>query len=475
MRSCAQQVRGVPPPAGGGAAVRSGGKPLDAATRAYFEPRFGHDFSSVRVHSDAHAASSIGAAAFTTGDHITFRDENLAGRRALLAHELTHVVQQRSGPVMPGMSRPGDPGESAADRNADAVLRGGYARVEGTAHAVQRSIFDSILEPPPLFESVKWLAEAKRYIEEPDVDEATREELRVLIARAESDIAVLQGKGEGAQVSQGSAVGVIGAVGFAGGTRSAGMALATKPNPWMIAAGLLLLGAAWLASTSGGRSARDEAMRDLGEALDSMGRVLRQATARPRPVAPPVTEAPPETADFPPTSAQKPSPAPKTQSGPKIDPVAPPIPHPDPDVDEDRRHKCVGRPGAARGGHNCHNDFALHVTGTNRDWDVVSSTAERASFDGVDATRTVYDVKTGYRLLVNPDPKLIGLRQRILGKLQDQAARQQRIAHACGYRLLWVFNDQEVQEFIDGFIEPETEFQDFPCDPNKTAEEGDQL
>jgi hypothetical protein len=81
--------------------LRSPGQPLDAATRAYFEPRFGHDFSKVRVHTDANAAEStttVNARAYTVGNNLVFgageyAPETDAGRR-LLSHELTHVVQQ---------------------------------------------------------------------------------------------------------------------------------------------------------------------------------------------------------------------------------------------------------------------------------------------------------------------------------------------------------------------------------------------
>ncbi len=77
------------------------GERLAPATRAFFEPRFGVDFGSVRVHRDAEAdrsARSIGALAYTTGSHIVFRaghyDSSSHQGRHLLAHELTHVVQQ---------------------------------------------------------------------------------------------------------------------------------------------------------------------------------------------------------------------------------------------------------------------------------------------------------------------------------------------------------------------------------------------
>ena len=82
-------------------ALRSSGEPLDRLTRAEMEGRFGRDFGPVRVHSDAPAAASaseIDARSYTAGNHIVFAAGEYApatgAGRALLAHELTHVVQQ---------------------------------------------------------------------------------------------------------------------------------------------------------------------------------------------------------------------------------------------------------------------------------------------------------------------------------------------------------------------------------------------
>ena len=83
--------------------IRGGGQPLSESTRAFFERRFGIDFSQVRVHADSQAAqtaSAVNARAFTFGWDIVFGAEQYEpsaseGRR-LLAHELTHVVQQKS-------------------------------------------------------------------------------------------------------------------------------------------------------------------------------------------------------------------------------------------------------------------------------------------------------------------------------------------------------------------------------------------
>jgi hypothetical protein len=93
------------------AAVSHGGVPLAADLRSYFEPRFGHDFSRVRIHDHAvagAAAQSVNARAFTLGRDIAFAPGEFApgefapgtpqGRR-LLAHELVHVVQQEKAPA----------------------------------------------------------------------------------------------------------------------------------------------------------------------------------------------------------------------------------------------------------------------------------------------------------------------------------------------------------------------------------------
>jgi Domain of unknown function (DUF4157) len=85
--------------------VQSTGEPLSEPARAFFEPRFRHDFSQVRVHADAKAAESargIGAAAYTMGAQIVFADgryrPDRTRGRALLAHELAHVAQNASAP-----------------------------------------------------------------------------------------------------------------------------------------------------------------------------------------------------------------------------------------------------------------------------------------------------------------------------------------------------------------------------------------
>ncbi|MFF5720835.1 DUF4157 domain-containing protein [Streptomyces buecherae] len=99
-----------------------GGRALDPETRTDMETRLGADFSDVRVHTDAAAhdsAKEVGAHAYTVGNNVVFQrdayDTSSRQGRTMLAHELTHVVQQRSGPVdgaeAPGGIRVSDPGD----------------------------------------------------------------------------------------------------------------------------------------------------------------------------------------------------------------------------------------------------------------------------------------------------------------------------------------------------------------------------
>jgi len=109
--------------------LRSPGQPLDTGTRAFMEPRFGHDFSQVRVHTDARAAESaraVNALAYTVGRDVVFG----AGQygwgtsegRQLMAHELTHIMQQSgaaTGTPMPSslaVNEPNDIYEQEAER-----------------------------------------------------------------------------------------------------------------------------------------------------------------------------------------------------------------------------------------------------------------------------------------------------------------------------------------------------------------------
>jgi hypothetical protein len=114
-----------------------GGQPLDSGVQKVMESHLGADLSDVRVHTDARASESaqaIQAQAYTSGNHVVFQRQhyqpNTDSGLRMLAHELTHVVQQRNGPVdgrpVSGgvsVSDPSDRFERAAESSADAVVR----------------------------------------------------------------------------------------------------------------------------------------------------------------------------------------------------------------------------------------------------------------------------------------------------------------------------------------------------------------
>ncbi len=119
------------------------GQTLDAETRASLEPKFGHSFGDVRVFADGQAdqlAQQYQARAFTVGQDVYFRDgeydPNSPGGLGLLAHELTHTIQQR------GAKRDGKPlrvgghddsGEREAHTASSRVMMGQTATVQGSA------------------------------------------------------------------------------------------------------------------------------------------------------------------------------------------------------------------------------------------------------------------------------------------------------------------------------------------------------
>jgi hypothetical protein len=130
--------------------LRSPGQPLDAATRAFFEQRFGHDFSKVRIHADAQAnesAQSVNALAYTVGSQIVLGSGAGSDKQSdteLLAHELTHVVQQSQADENASSLQVGaidSPFEKEADRMAGAVVSNqpGASPAHAATQAIQRA------------------------------------------------------------------------------------------------------------------------------------------------------------------------------------------------------------------------------------------------------------------------------------------------------------------------------------------------
>lgn len=106
-------------------ALQGGGQPLPESERNFFEPRFGADFSQVRIHTDKHAAETaraVNARAFTVGRNVVFGARQYQPRASegqrLLAHELTHVVQQ----IGPQLQNIGAPVNSDSKRNIQSPI-----------------------------------------------------------------------------------------------------------------------------------------------------------------------------------------------------------------------------------------------------------------------------------------------------------------------------------------------------------------
>lgn len=122
------------------------GRPLDGAVRTDMEARLGADFADVRIHDDAAArasAAQVGARAYTSGNHIVVGDRG--NDRHTLAHELTHVIQQRQGSVAGtdngdglAVSDPSDRFEREAEANAVRVLTARPPMQRRTAFGPQR-------------------------------------------------------------------------------------------------------------------------------------------------------------------------------------------------------------------------------------------------------------------------------------------------------------------------------------------------
>jgi hypothetical protein len=172
-------------------ALRSTGLPLDSSSRDFFESSFDHDFSDVRLHTDSQAAdsaASVDALAYTVGSDVFFgagqyAPETSAGQQ-LLAHELTHVVQQGEGRGGAGISEKLEVGEAddvyeqEAEQVAQQVMRRGRIAgpVEAGGDVVQRQLSGQggVVRREIKEEATEKKGEAKK--EEAKKEEAKKEE-----------------------------------------------------------------------------------------------------------------------------------------------------------------------------------------------------------------------------------------------------------------------------------------------------------
>ena len=137
--------------------LRSPGQPLDGNTRTFMESRFGHDFSQVRVHTDgkaAKSAQSVNALAYTVGRDVVlnsgqYAPDQTSGKR-LLAHELTHVIQQKNFPSLQRdqlkIGSAHDNFERQADQTANNIHN--FKSVPVISEGSQQSVQRDLARPP---------------------------------------------------------------------------------------------------------------------------------------------------------------------------------------------------------------------------------------------------------------------------------------------------------------------------------------
>jgi len=157
--------------------LRSSGQPLDTGTRAFMEPRFGYDFSGVRVHSDSRAAESarsVNALAYTVGRDVVFgagqyAPGTIAGKK-LLAHELTHVVQQQGFQATSMDGHSIAPANSSSEKEAETVTHALFSNSDIPAEVHLSDVATLARQAVPAE------APVEEPVEEPEVEEEVEPE-----------------------------------------------------------------------------------------------------------------------------------------------------------------------------------------------------------------------------------------------------------------------------------------------------------
>ena len=147
-------------------AIRSPGQPLDASARAFFEPRFGRDFGQVRIHTGGAAARSahdLDASAYTVGQDIVFARGRYAPQspqgQHLVAHELTHLVQQQRGGQQLIQRAPANPGTAKPDGVAVSRVEnedGTWTALNSRGDALYTGLLGPVVDPhlPDLYSTL---------------------------------------------------------------------------------------------------------------------------------------------------------------------------------------------------------------------------------------------------------------------------------------------------------------------------------
>lgn len=422
------------------------------------ERHFNTDFADVRVHPGE--ALPHGARAMAKGRDVHFApgafEPATTEGRGLIAHELTHVVQQRAGRFSPRGSSP-TANRLALEAEAEAAAR---AMVTGAAPVRVRSSvradtpqYQGAREDPFAYPGVAELdaIASRAFSARPDDPELSvlsglRDRVRSMpsLSLPPSEVAVLEGHLAELRALLPSWVPVpaISArrapVQYFTGVEESALVL--------IAVVLLILAIlVWLLIPM---SQKEQMIRDLIRALKG---------------TPPLLPAPPKQA---PTVKTKPDP--KLKPDPKPEPKRPPPLGPDifPEPDEDEQG-CIRYPVGQRGGNNCHNDFAASLSGTNREYRVCTPAPRPlcVDFDAVSRDgQLLLEIKTGYGHLLGRDPGNEFRRAETRARFIEQSENQLEVAERCRLPLLWIFNRKDVADHVNGFVRVPVTHRDWDCE-----------
>jgi phosphoglycolate phosphatase-like HAD superfamily hydrolase len=169
--------------------LRSSGQPINTGIRTLMEPRFGHDFSNVRVHTDAMAAESarsVNALAYTVGRDVVFGSgqytpDSTTGKQ-LIAHELTHVVQQQSPTSVGGLQLAGGPSNEPFEREANNAAK---SILQPMSSASKFGSFSK--SPAGLYCKVDEISEPVQSRPQPPVTSQVSEQQRTLIEQLKKE------------------------------------------------------------------------------------------------------------------------------------------------------------------------------------------------------------------------------------------------------------------------------------------------
>jgi len=464
---------------------QDGSTALDPGLRREAEQFFRASFADVRIHTGPAAAASVAtarAAAVTVGRDVLLRPEAYRPRttagRFLLVHELTHAVQQRGGTASGGapgqLPRAAERHEAEADAAADAFVTGGPLPAV-TAGPVSCACRGPL--PPPTVRRAVRVPSGQRYGTPPSTLPELAERMRQ--RNQVADVQALNSVPTATLRRGGSPPDFI--------TERQELHMWAWGNAYITRRTLHILDKIEYQVLRADSAA--DVQRVVRAYIPELAPAEQPASARG-----PLTLALPPSFDLPPgvdddgrvrlqvllealqeRNRQAQQRAGRVQEG---QPAERPLPAPAPsapDVDQSlagghsNRRGCLVEPVAQQfGRHFCHAAYARRLSGVSREVRVETPDGLTRTFDGLGAGGILYEVKTGYRFLLNTSPSTYQRRLGVLHRWIEQSEDQAEIARRCGYRLEWHLNERAVADLVDGLLQVPVYYTPFDCDVDST-------